>query len=74
MCSTSTRPGAASNAACAERAAAPAPAVASGAWSARALGATELLEIDLANLRHIVQTDTALSELFLRAFVLAART
>ena len=37
---------------------------------ARALGATELLEIDLADLRHIVQTDTELSELFLRAFVL----
>ena len=37
---------------------------------ARALDATELLEIDLANLRHIVQTDTELSELFLRAFAL----
>ena len=37
---------------------------------ARALDATELLEIDLADLRHIVQTDTELSELFLRAFVL----
>jgi len=38
--------------------------------SARALDATELLEIDLADLRHIVQTDAELSELFLRAFVL----
>ena len=37
---------------------------------ARALDATELLEIDLADLRHIVQTDTELSELFLRAFAL----
>ena len=37
---------------------------------ARALEATELLEIDLADLRHIVQTDAELSELFLRAFVL----
>ncbi len=37
---------------------------------ARALDATELLEIDLADLRHIVQTDAELSELFLRAFVL----
>ena len=37
---------------------------------ARALDATELLEIDVADLRHIVQTDTELSELFLRAFVL----
>src|SRR6476659_1804231 len=37
---------------------------------ARALDATELLEIGLADLRHIVQTDTELSELFLRAFVL----
>jgi thioredoxin reductase (NADPH) len=36
---------------------------------ARALDATELLEIDLADLRHIVQTDAELSELFLRAFV-----
>jgi len=38
--------------------------------SARAVDATELLEIDLADLRHIVQTDAELSELFLRAFVL----
>src|SRR5437773_1144787 len=38
--------------------------------SARALDATELLEIDPADLRHIVQTDAELSELFLRAFVL----
>jgi thioredoxin reductase (NADPH) len=37
---------------------------------ARALDASELLEIDLADLRHIVQTDTELSELFLRAFAL----
>jgi thioredoxin reductase (NADPH) len=37
---------------------------------ARALDATELLEIDQADLRHIVQTDTELSELFLRAFAL----
>jgi thioredoxin reductase (NADPH) len=37
---------------------------------ARALDAAELLEIDLADLRHIVQTDTELSELFLRAFAL----
>jgi len=37
---------------------------------ARALDATELLEIDLADLRHIVQTDAELSELFLRAFAL----
>jgi len=37
---------------------------------ARALDATELLEIDLAQLRHIVQTDPELSELFLRAFAL----
>ena len=37
---------------------------------ARALDATELLEIDVADLRHIVQTDTELSELFLRAFAL----
>jgi thioredoxin reductase (NADPH) len=37
---------------------------------ARALEATELLEIDVAHLRHIVQTDTELSELFLRAFTL----
>src|SRR5678815_3016724 len=37
---------------------------------ARALDATELLEIDLADLRHIVQTDAELSEVFLRAFAL----
>ena len=37
---------------------------------ASALEASELLEIDLADLRHIVQTDAELSELFLRAFVL----
>jgi thioredoxin reductase (NADPH) len=37
---------------------------------ARALDATELLEIDLADLRHIVQTDAELGELFLRAFAL----
>lgn len=37
---------------------------------ARALDATELLEIDLGELRHIVQADAELSELFLRAFVL----
>ena len=37
---------------------------------ARALDATELLEIDLAQLRHIVQMDPELSELFLRAFAL----
>ena len=37
---------------------------------ARALEESELLEIDLPDLRHIVQTDAELSELFLRAFVL----
>ena len=37
---------------------------------ARALDATELLEIDLGELRHIVKADAELSELFLRAFVL----
>jgi thioredoxin reductase (NADPH) len=37
---------------------------------ARALDASDLLEIDLADLRHIVQTDAELSELFLRAFIL----
>jgi thioredoxin reductase (NADPH) len=37
---------------------------------ARALDATEVLEIDLADLRHIVMTDAELSELFLRAFAL----
>ena len=37
---------------------------------ASALDATDLLEIDLANLRHIVQADAELGELFLRAFAL----
>src|SRR6185369_11126766 len=37
---------------------------------ARAVVASELLEIDVANIRRIVQTDPELSELFLRAFVL----
>jgi thioredoxin reductase (NADPH) len=37
---------------------------------ARAIADTEVLEIDLADLRHIVQTDPELSELFLRAFAL----
>jgi len=37
---------------------------------ARALEGSELLEIDPADLRHIVQTDAELSELFLRTFVL----
>ena len=37
---------------------------------ARALEATTLLEIDRANLRHIMQTDAALGEIFLKAFVL----
>jgi thioredoxin reductase (NADPH) len=37
---------------------------------ARTLEESELLEIDLPDLRHIVQTDAELSELFLRAFVL----
>jgi len=37
---------------------------------ARALEASTLLEIDRANLRHIMQTDTALGEIFLKAFVL----
>ncbi len=35
----------------------------------RAAEASELLEIDPATLRHIVQTDTELSEIFLRAFL-----
>ncbi len=35
----------------------------------RAVTAGELLEIDPAALRHIVQTDSELSEIFLRAFV-----
>jgi thioredoxin reductase (NADPH) len=45
----------------------------SGAQSlvrARALADSEVLEIDLADLRHIVQTDAELGELFLRAFAL----
>jgi thioredoxin reductase (NADPH) len=45
----------------------------SGAHSlvqAKALDASAMLEIDLADLRRIVQTDTELSELFLRAFAL----
>ena len=37
---------------------------------AKALDASALLEIDVADLRHIVQTDAELSELFLRAFAL----
>src|ERR1700719_3958405 len=37
---------------------------------ARALDASTLLEIDRANLRHIMQTDAALGEIFLKAFVL----
>jgi thioredoxin reductase (NADPH) len=37
---------------------------------ARALEGSELLEIDLPDLRNLVQTDAELSELFLRAFVL----
>jgi len=37
---------------------------------AKALDASALLEIDLADLRRIVQTDAELSELFLRAFTL----
>jgi thioredoxin reductase (NADPH) len=37
---------------------------------ARAVDASALLEIDLADLRRIVQTDAELSELFLRAFTL----
>ena len=37
---------------------------------ARALDATELLEIDLGALRHVVQADAELGELFLRAFAL----
>ena len=37
---------------------------------ARAIADTEVLEIDLADLRRIVQTDSELSELFLRAFAL----
>jgi len=41
-----------------------------GEVGARALDATKVLEIDLAQLRHIVQTDAELSEIFLRAFAL----
>jgi thioredoxin reductase (NADPH) len=37
---------------------------------ARVLEASTLLEIDRANLRHIMQTDAALGEIFLKAFVL----
>jgi len=37
---------------------------------ARAVTATDLIEIEPADLRRIVQTDAELSELFLRAFVL----
>jgi thioredoxin reductase (NADPH) len=36
----------------------------------RTLEASTLLEIDRANLRHIMQTDTALGEIFLNAFLL----
>ncbi len=36
----------------------------------RAVEESKLLEIDLAGLRHIVQTDAELSEIFLRAFIL----
>jgi thioredoxin reductase (NADPH) len=37
---------------------------------ARALEASTFLEIDRANLRHIMQTDAALGEIFLNAFLL----
>jgi thioredoxin reductase (NADPH) len=37
---------------------------------ARALEASTLLEIDRANLRHIMQTDAALGQIFLNTFVL----
>ena len=37
---------------------------------ARALDPSELLEMDAASLRRVVQTDAELSEIFLRAFVL----
>jgi thioredoxin reductase (NADPH) len=37
---------------------------------ARALEASTLLEIDRTNLRHIMQTDAALGEIFLNAFLL----
>src|SRR5437016_8628318 len=37
---------------------------------ARAVRETELLEIDVDNLRRIVQTDSELSEVFLQAFLL----
>jgi len=36
----------------------------------RAVEASTLLEVDRANLRHIVQTDAALGEIFLNAFLL----
>ena len=36
----------------------------------RALDGAELLEIDHTTLRHVVQTDAELSEIFLRAFIL----
>jgi thioredoxin reductase (NADPH) len=37
---------------------------------ARAVTDSELLEIDLPGLRHVVQTDAELGEIFLRAFIL----
>ena len=37
---------------------------------AKAVEASTLLEIDRANLRHIMQTDTALGQIFLNAFLL----
>jgi thioredoxin reductase (NADPH) len=37
---------------------------------ARAVEASTFLEIDRANLRHIMQTDAALGQVFLNAFVL----
>ena len=36
----------------------------------RAVEACTLLEIDRANLRHIMETDAALGEIFLNAFLL----
>jgi thioredoxin reductase (NADPH) len=36
----------------------------------RATGESKVLDIDIASLRHIVQTDAELSEIFLRAFLL----
>jgi thioredoxin reductase (NADPH) len=39
-------------------------------FRARALDPTELLEVELAELRHLVQSDVELSDLLLRAFVL----